>query len=455
LDNRSSLPNGTLLDGSYRIERLLASGGFGVTYEAAETMLGTRVAIKEYYPSEFGQRDSGMRVRPLSERQKPTFEWGRKSFLEEARTLARFRHPSIVRVTRVFEANATAYMVMDFEEGLDFENWLNRLKRLPTQAELERIAAPILDALELMHRQNFLHRDIAPDNIIIRSDGTPVLLDFGAARRAVAEMSRTLTGIVKTGYSPFEQYATDGRLQGPWTDIYALGATLYRAIAGKAPEEATLRIAEDRLLPATEVGAGLFEEDFLAAIDACLKTRYADRPQTMAGLRPLLFGRRESVPKPKRVIEYRNPTRSSSTPAKATLSSSAGRIKLIATATVVLMLGIGAGGYYAWTARQAEKPAADASRKDPTIRTVTPQPIDDATALARITKSFRIIDDVAAKGKEYRMTRGSMFEQCAQQCTSDAQCRMFAYWANQICYLFDGYFGTYPTKASRVGTKLQ
>jgi serine/threonine protein kinase len=115
----------------------------------------------------------------------------------------------------VFEAHSTAYMVMTFEEGKDFEGWLRALGRAPTQAELDRIAGPLLDALEMMHAQNFLHRDIAPDNIIVRADGTPVLLDFGAARRAVAEKSRTLTGIVKTGYSPFEQYATDGRLQGP------------------------------------------------------------------------------------------------------------------------------------------------------------------------------------------------------------------------------------------------
>jgi serine/threonine protein kinase len=173
--------------------------------------LATTVALKEYYPIEFGDRDSTMSVRPKSERHKKTFEWGRSSFLQEARMLARFRHPSIVRVSRVFEAHSTAYMVMDFEQGQNFEQWLTALDRPPTQEELDRIVAPLLDALELMHAQDFLHRDIAPDNIIVRPDGTPVLLDFGAARRAVAEMSRTLTGIVKAGYSPQEQYATEER----------------------------------------------------------------------------------------------------------------------------------------------------------------------------------------------------------------------------------------------------
>jgi serine/threonine protein kinase len=219
VDGRLSLPRNTVLGESYRIERVIGSGGFGITYAAEDIHLGTRVAIKEYYPDEFGSRDDTLRVRPKSHRQKETFDWGLRSFLEEARTLARFRHPSVVQVTRVFEAHSTAYMVMTFEEGKDFEAWLRALGRAPTQAELDRIAGPLLDALEMMHAQKFLHRDIAPDNIIVRADGTPVLLDFGAARRAVAEKSRTLTGIVKTGYSPFEQYATDGRLQGPWTDL--------------------------------------------------------------------------------------------------------------------------------------------------------------------------------------------------------------------------------------------
>src|ERR1700680_2644276 len=219
MEARTGLPKGTLLDASYRIESVIGSGGFGITYEAEDVRLGTKVAIKEYYPSEFGQRDVSLSVRPTSEKQKKTFEWGRASFLQEARTLARFRHLSVVQVTRVFEAHSTAYMVMIFEGGPHLGAWLEGLGRSPTQDELDRIAVPLLDALELMHGQDFLHRDISPDNIIVRSDGTPVLLDFGAARRAVAEMSHALTGIVKSGYSPHEQYATDGRLQGTWTDI--------------------------------------------------------------------------------------------------------------------------------------------------------------------------------------------------------------------------------------------
>src|SRR6516165_1470019 len=243
MDSRLTLPVNTVLDDSYRIVRVVGSGGFGITYEAEDIKLNMRIALKEYYPLEFGDRDSTMSVKPKSDRHRQTFQWGRSSFLQEARTLARFEHPSIVRVTRVFEANSTAYMVMEFERGETFEAWLTHLGRPPTQEELDRISAPLLDALELLHAANFLHRDIAPDNIVVRANGTPVLLDFGAARRAIAERSRMLTGIVKAGYSPFEQYATDSRLQGPWTDLYAVGAMLYRAVSGHRPEEATLRIS--------------------------------------------------------------------------------------------------------------------------------------------------------------------------------------------------------------------
>ena len=286
MDHRESLPTGTLLDGSYRIARVVGSGGFGITYEAEDVRLGTAVAIKEYYPFDFGERAGTLNVRPRSDRHAQTFAWGRSNFIQEARTLARFEHPSIVRVARVFEANSTAYMVMRFERGQSFEAWLQLLGRLPTQDELDRIVAPLLDALAMLHGAHFLHRDIAPDNIMVRGDGSPILLDFGAARHAIAEKSKLMTGIVKPGYSPHEQYSSDSRFQGPWSDLYALGGTLYRAVAGRAPDEATLRFDDDRLPRAVDVGKDHFRASFLAAIDSCLKLRPSERPQSVAELRP-------------------------------------------------------------------------------------------------------------------------------------------------------------------------
>lgn len=317
MDTRADLPVNTVIDGTYCIKRKIGGGGFGITYEADDLGLGTTVALKEYYPADFGDRSGTMSVIPKSERYESVFEWGRSSFLDEAQMLARFRHPSIVRVTRVFQANDTAYMVMDYENGKDLETWLKDLGRRPTQTELDAICAPLLHALALMHAQHFLHRDIAPDNIIIRADGSPVLLDFGAARRAMAERTKTLTRIVKAGYSPHEQYAADGRLQGPWTDIYALGATLYRAIMGAPPEVATLRIDEDRLAPA----AGPYRRKFLAAVNASLRMSFKQRPQDVAALRALMFDRPETTNSPR----FTGPTKA-----------------MLAVACLVLLL---AGGY--------------------------------------------------------------------------------------------------------------
>src|SRR5262249_12106561 len=229
--------------------------------------------------------------------------------------------------------------------------------RPPTQEELDRIATSLLDALELLHGANFLHRDIAPDNILIRTDGTPVLLDFGAARRAVGEMSRSLTGIVKAGYSPQEQYATDGRLQGPWSDLYAFGATLYRAVAGEVPEEATLRVSDDRMQPAVQAAKGSYRPNFLASIDACLRPKFADRPQSVAELRPILLdeGGRENER-----LAHGGATRRIG----AAKDYQAHKRRWIVTAALVAVMGGGYAGleYTRWAAHQSQKPEIERAR---------------------------------------------------------------------------------------------
>jgi hypothetical protein len=289
MDHRTQLLPGTVLDGKYRIERILGAGGFGITYEAYDIGLASKVAIKEYFPTQFGLRDATHSVRPRSDGDREIFERLRSSFIREARTLNQFDHPAIVRVLNVFEAYGTAYMVMKYETGASLKSWLADLVRLPTQQELDRLTAPLLDALEAMHNSAFLHRDIAPDNIIVRADGSPVLLDFGASRRVMGEMTGTLTGVVKKGYSPQEQYATDGRSQGPWTDIYALGATLYRCISGGTPEEATQRVLDDQIVSAVDAGGGRYRPGFLQAIDAAMMLRPAQRPQSVVEWRKMLF----------------------------------------------------------------------------------------------------------------------------------------------------------------------
>jgi TPR repeat protein len=364
LDSRLHLPANTVLDRNYRIERVLGSGGFGITYEAEDINLNAAVALKEYYPFDFGERDSTMSVKPKSVRHKETFDWGRASFLQEARMLARFRHPSIVRVSRVFEANSTAYMVMDFEPGQSFDAWLKSLGRPPSQEELDRIAAPLLDALEMMHAQNFLHRDIAPDNVIVRADGTPVLLDFGSARRAVGERSRALTGIVKAGYSPPEQYATDSRQQGPWTDLYALGGVLYRAVTGQPPEEATLRLVDDHMRAAAAAAKGQYRRNFLAAIDACLKVKHSERPRSVAQLRPMLLAQGpQSTPAARPLPATRKLEQHMSAVVASTIASPARRW-MTGIAILVLLVGIYGGFRYAsWYGDRRSQLEADAKRE--------------------------------------------------------------------------------------------
>ena len=401
VDARITLQKGLILDGSYRIERVIGSGGFGITYEVEDVNLGNNFALKEYYPFDFGDRDGSMSVRPKSERHQKTFEWGRASFLQEARMLARFRHPSIVRVTRVFEAYSTAYMVMEFEHGASFEQWLSGLGRLPTQQEIDRICVPLLDALELMHRENFLHRDIAPDNIVIRPDGTPVLLDFGAARRAVGEMSRALTGIVKAGYSPQEQYATDGRLQGPWSDLYAFGATLYRAIVGHPPEEATLRLADDRTRPAREAARGSYRREFLEAVDACLRPKHSARPQTVAQLRPMLLERAGPAPSPQATaLGAVRATR----PAGA-LSFTTQRWLLAAALLAIIGGSFGGFEYTRWSNEQGRVAAEDARRRADTQAAAAKKAEDEGRERAQLEAKKQQEEQDAAKKRSEEEAR--------------------------------------------------
>jgi serine/threonine protein kinase len=286
--NLLALPDGTELVGDYRIKRVLGAGGFGITYLADETALGRRVTIKEYFPAEFAARRDRSAV-PRSRGVTEEYKWGLDRFIEEAQTLARFDHPNIVRVHRYFRANNTGYMVLHFEEGGSFKAWLKGLQRPPRQAELDRMLTSLLDALEIIHNADFLHRDIAPDNIMVRKDGSPVLIDFGSARGALASQSRTVSALVKPGYSPYEQYATSGANQGPWTDIYALGATLYHAITGKRPPDAPSRVVNDEYVPARAAALGSYRSTFLDAIDRALRIEVAQRPQRIAEWRaPLL-----------------------------------------------------------------------------------------------------------------------------------------------------------------------
>jgi serine/threonine protein kinase len=284
-----ALPTGTELVGDFRIERVLGQGGFGITYLATETALARQVTIKEYFPSDFAARDDDLGAVPRSSESAGDYQWGLDRFLDEAQTLARFDHRHICRVYRYFRANNTGYMVLHFEEGASLKGWIKGLGRAPRQAELDQIIAPLLEALEIIHAADFLHRDIAPDNIMVRTDGSPVLIDFGSARGDIARHSRKVSALVKPGYSPYEQYAETGKQQGPWTDIYALGATLYHCITGKRPPDSPSRIVKDEYVPAKDAAIASYRPKFLAAIDRSLMLDIDKRPPTVQAWRAELL----------------------------------------------------------------------------------------------------------------------------------------------------------------------
>jgi serine/threonine protein kinase/HAMP domain-containing protein len=271
----------------YRIDAVLGQGGFGVTYLATDVHLNAKVAIKEYLPAGFAQRSSDKSVGPRWPEDGAIYQDGLDRFLVEARTLATFRHPNIVRVARFFEANRTAYMVLEYERGQSLKQWWPGRKRI-REAELLSLLQPLLDGLAVVHSAGFLHRDIKPDNIYVRKDdGSLVLLDFGAARQAVGQAG-AMADVVTPGYAPPEQY--DNGAQGPWTDIYSLGATLYWMITGTKPPAAPARVCgAAQMVSAQQAGNAKFSDAFLGAVDWALQTDSASRPQDLRAFSQKLF----------------------------------------------------------------------------------------------------------------------------------------------------------------------
>ena len=284
--HRLALPQGTRI-WDFEFHRVLGHGGFGITYLGWNVALDIPVAIKEYLPVDLATRELDLSVVPQTTQAASDFQWGLERFLDEARALARFQHPNIVRVHHFFEAHGTAYIAMDYVEGKDLSAYLSHKGTLQ-EAELTAILYPLLDALEEIHRADFLHRDIKPGNIVIRdTDDAPVLLDFGSARQAVGARSRSVTSIITPGYAPIEQYSSRGD-QGPWTDIYALGCVCYRALSGEVPDDATDRVRNDPLIPVFERCVGQASTEFLSAIDWALAVDESDRPQSIAEWRAKL-----------------------------------------------------------------------------------------------------------------------------------------------------------------------
>jgi len=286
--DRLALPVGHHIAG-FDIEEVVGQGGFGIVYRAWDVALERHVAIKEYLPAALVTRANDslhLTVHPGEATQ--AFGVGLSSFVNEARLLARFDHRALVKVFRFWEGNGTAYMAMPFYRGPTLKTALDALRRPPSERLVRKWLAPLLDALEILHAADCFHRDISPDNILLTADG-PVLLDFGAARRVIADRTQVLTTLLKPSFAPIEQYGSTGA-QGPWTDLYALGGVVHYALTGRAPPPATVRVLNDPWLPLSAQPAlrATYSAELLGAVDAALAVLPEGRPRSVAAFRQQL-----------------------------------------------------------------------------------------------------------------------------------------------------------------------
>jgi hypothetical protein len=352
--------------GRYEIVSVLGQGGFGITYRARDIQLGREVAIKEYLPSALAVRQDGATVLPRTTKMADDFGWGRDRFVTEGRTLATLhRVPAIVHVFDFLEANGTAYIVMELLSGETLEDRLKRQGTL-TPDEVDRILWPLLDGLEQVHSAGFLHRDIKPANILLNAAGDPTLIDFGAAREAMVGRTSAMTAIFTPGYAAAEQMTS--AKQGPWTDIYGLAATLYHAIAGKTPPSAFDRMLDDGYEPLVRLMPKGFPPGLLAGIDAGLTVAARDRPQSIAGWRPILGMTAAPAADATMMMAKTAPPvpgrQSVLTPTSGEASAGGpapkSRTGLWIALAVVLVAALGGGGYYATAMRGPDPEMAKA-----------------------------------------------------------------------------------------------
>ncbi|KAF1069638.1 serine/threonine-protein kinase [Variovorax sp.] len=391
------LPVGSRL-AEFEITRVIGQGGFGVVYEAWDHTLERVVAIKEYLPSSLSTRQGDGSVVPLSERHRETFDLGMRSFINEARLLAQFDHPSLLKVYRFWQERGTTYMVMPFYRGDTLRQALVSIPAGVDEAWLVRIMDGVTQALGVMHGANCYHRDIAPDNIILlEGSGRPVVLDFGAARRVITDKTQAITVILKPGYAPIEQYAEMPDMsQGAWTDVYALAAVMHVAVCGRAPPPSVARLLSDSYVPlaGNEILRQRYSPQLLAAIDAGLGVRPEARPQSMAELRTALgLETSQSIAPPAHPSQHSRGTSAApgpnsrsggggktvvlpSAPAPSAGTRSGGNKTAVALVSVALLAAAAGGGWWWFQGRgHGDTP--------PPIASAPPPPAGDTQQVAQ------------------------------------------------------------------------
>jgi len=284
------LPDGYQLQ-NYRITKVLSCGGFSIVYLAHDEA-DQPVAIKEYLPSSLALRREGDVLPSISEENLATFRYGMKCFFEEGRALARLSHPNLVRVLNFFRANETVYLVMRYERGRTLQEHIQARRGSIKENFIRRIFTLLLNGLREVHLNKLLHLDIKPANIYVRNDGTPVLIDFGAARQTLTAEGFKLNPMYTPGFASPEHYK-NRELLGPWTDVYSVGASIFACIAGAAPQAADLRMDKDRYVSATKLFGGKYSDQLLETIDWCLSLDHMKRPQSVLALQKVLLRERD------------------------------------------------------------------------------------------------------------------------------------------------------------------
>ncbi len=286
------LPPGYELNG-YRVERQLSLGGFSIVYLAYDEE-GNPVAIKEYLPNSLALRSEGAVVPTISEEHRAAFRYGLRCFFEEGRALAHLNHPNVVRVLNFFRANETVYMVMQYERGRTLQEHIQKYKGQLKESFIRAVFARLLNGLREVHTNKLLHLDIKPSNIYLRTDGNPVLLDFGAARQTLSSEQPALKPMYTPGFASPEQYQKREEL-GPWSDIYSVGASMYACLSGNAPIAADIRLERDQHQPAARRWGGKYSDQLLEIVDWCMQLDHLARPQSVFALQRALSEKQRTV----------------------------------------------------------------------------------------------------------------------------------------------------------------
>lgn len=280
-----ALPTGYLLD-EYRIDKQISLGGFSIVYLASDKD-DNEVVIKEYLPNSLALREEGEILPAIKPENQAMFKYGMKCFFEEGKALANLQHPNLVRVLNFFRANDTVYMVMQYERGTTLQDYIRKHKDNISERFLRGVFTRLLNGLREVHTHKLLHLDIKPSNVYLRLDGSPVLLDFGAARHTLTAGTSMLKPMYTPGFAAPEQYQSR-ELLGPWSDIYSVGASMYACLAGCAPQAADQRMERDQVIPAAKQWSGRYSQQLLRIIDWCMRLDHLERPQSVFGLQKAL-----------------------------------------------------------------------------------------------------------------------------------------------------------------------